>query len=81
MEIEGIPNAEFETFGTYDGDGDGSDIPHHNLITMNGMESVSAGSGPEVSQNLAENVREDIRKIISSHFKEEWLSAFLKCRI
>ena len=41
--------------------GVGRDIPHYNLITMNGFDRLSPKHNPNRSKRLAENVEDDIR--------------------
>ena len=67
MEKMNIPHAEYVSFGNYEGENDGSSIPHHNLIAMNGKTAVSADSGPEVFKELAENAKDEIKEILASH--------------
>lgn len=42
MKEVGIPNASFISFGGYKNEV--SDIPHYNLITMNGLDSIPVGA-------------------------------------
>ena len=37
----GIPDADYITFGDFGGDDERKDIPHYNLITMNGHCGIS----------------------------------------
>ena len=46
-------------------------VPHYNLITMNGLESIPAGSNPVRERKLAENVEDQFRKIIKQKFEED----------
>ena len=47
--------------------GVGRDIPHYNLITMNGFDGLSPSRDPNRSKHLAENVEDDIREILEYH--------------
>ena len=47
--------------------GVGRDIPHYNLITMNGFDGLSPNHDPNRSKRLAENVEDDIREILEYH--------------
>ena len=71
MEKMNIPQADYVSFGNYQGENEESSIPHHNLIKMNGKMAISAGSRPEVFKNLAENAKDEIKNIIASHFEKE----------
>ena len=71
MEKMNIPHAAYVSFGNHDGENDDSSIPHHNLIAMNGKTAVSAGSGSEVFKELAENAKDEIKDILTSHFEKE----------
>ena len=80
MKEVGIPDANYITFGGFREDyvnGEfkralpNSDIPHFNLIKMNGLSSISAGSGPKVYAELAENVKDQIEEIITDSFKKD----------
>ena len=70
MKEAGIPDAEYESFGGYLPEDDEADIPHHNLVTMNGRSSISNGASPEVYQQLAENVKDPIGDIIDRHLQK-----------
>lgn len=63
----GIPEADYITFGDFNGDDERKDIPHYNLITINGLHGISPGSGPKRFKHLAENVEDEIREIIKYH--------------
>lgn len=65
MKKVGIPNANYITFGGYKYQE--SDIPHYNLITMNGLDSIPAGSDSKEWRELAENAKESISEIIANH--------------
>lgn len=65
MKEVGIPNANHITFGGYKHHE--SDIPHYNLITMNGFDSIPVGSDSKEWRNLAENAKESISEIIAKH--------------
>ena len=41
MKDIGIPEADYITFGDFGGDDERKDIPHYNLITMNGFGGLS----------------------------------------
>lgn len=64
-----IPNAEYITFGEYKYEA--SDIPHYNLITMNGLDSIPAGADSEIWRGLAENAKDTIGEIIEYHLKQK----------
>ena len=55
MKDTGIPEADYITFGNFENDERG-DIPHYNLITMNGFDGLSPSRDPNRSKRLAENV-------------------------
>ena len=61
MKDTGIPEADYITFGNFEND-ERKDIPHYNLITMNGFDGLSPSRDPNRSKRLAENVEDDIRK-------------------
>ena len=61
MKDTGIPEADYITFGNFEND-ERKDIPHYNLITMNGFDGLSPSRDPNRSKRLAENVEDEIRK-------------------
>jgi hypothetical protein len=63
----GIPDADYITFGDFGGDEERKDIPHYNLITMNGHCGISPTNRLSVFIHLAENVEDDIREILEYH--------------
>ena len=69
MKNVGIPEANYITFGTgtLGRDDEKSEIPHYDLIRMNGYNGISPGWGPETFEHLAENVKDDIREILEYH--------------
>lgn len=67
MKDIGIPNAEFLTFGGYRYDYSHPEIPHYNLITANGFDSIPNGSGPKVFKDLANNLADDIQDVLLNH--------------
>ena len=69
MKDMGIPEADYITFGNFEND-DREDIPHYNLITMNGHCGLSPSRDPNRSKRLAENVEDDIREILQYHINE-----------
>ncbi len=69
MKEVGIPNADYITFGGYGHEL--SDIPHYNLIKMNGYDSIINGASAKAWQELAENVKDEIGEIIESHLNQE----------
>ena len=70
MKDMGIPEADYITFGGFE-DRDGrKDIPHYNLITMNGHCGLSPSRDPNRAKRLAENVEDDIREILKCHLDE-----------
>ena len=66
MKDTGIPEAEYITFGNFEND-ERKDIPHYNLITMNGHCGISPTHRPSVFKHLAENVEDDIREVLEYH--------------
>ena len=56
MKDTGIPEADYTTFGNFEND-ERKDIPHYNLITMNGFDGLSPSRDPNRSKRLAENVK------------------------
>ena len=77
MKEVGVPNADFITIGTEDYDRyngckqvlPSSDIPHYNLVTMNGTEPWPLTNNPAVWANLAEKMKDQIGEIIEKHLK------------
>ena len=69
MKDTGIPEADYITFGGFEND-ERKDIPHYNLITMNGFDGLSPSRDPNRSKRLAENVEDDIREILKYHLDE-----------
>ena len=69
MKDTGIPEADYITFGDFENDERG-DIPHYNLITMNGFDGLSPSRDPNRSKRLAENVEDDIREILEYHINK-----------
>ena len=69
MKNVGIPEANYIIFGTgtLGGDDEKSEIPHYDLIRMNGHNGISLGWEPEEFKCLAENVKDDIRDILEYH--------------
>ena len=65
----GIPEANYITFGTgtLGRDDEKNEIPHYDLIRMNGHNGISLGWGPEEFKYLVENVKYDIRDILEYH--------------
>ena len=70
MKDTGIPEADYITFGKFEDDDERKDIPHYNLITMNGHCGISPTNRPSVFKHLAENVEDDIREILKYHINE-----------
>ena len=66
----GIPEADYITFGDFGGEDERKDIPHYNLITMNGFDGLSPSRDPNRSKHLAENVEDDIREILEYHINK-----------
>ena len=62
MKNVGIPEANYITFGTgtLERDDEENEIPHYDLIRMNGHNGISLGWGPEEFKRLTENVKDDI---------------------
>ena len=69
MKDTGIPEADYITFGDFENDAR-KDIPHYNLITMNGHCGLSPSRDPNRSKRLAENVEDDIREILEYHIND-----------
>ena len=70
MKDTGIPEADYITFGGFEDGDERKDIPHYNLITMNGHCGISPTNRPSVFKHLAENVEDDIREILKYHINE-----------
>lgn len=73
MKEIGVPNAEFLTFGGYRYDYKHLEIPHYNLITANGFDSIPNGSGPKVFKDLANNLADDIKEVLLCHLNSRKL--------
>ena len=71
MKEDGIPNADYITFNCFDGKEEAKehDIPHYNLIEMNGLSGISNTHNPKIFAELAENVKDQIKEIIKEHLK------------
>lgn len=69
MKEVGIPNAEYITFGGYKYEE--SDIPHYNLITLSGVESIPAGSDSDEWREVAERAKDNIREVIEYHLRQK----------
>lgn len=71
MKEAGIPNANYITFNDFGGREEAKehDIPHYNLIAMNGLSGISCTDNPKVFAKLAENVKDQIKEIIEEHLK------------
>ena len=71
MKEIGIPDADYITFGDFSEEVEAKkhDIPHYNLITMNGLSGISHTDNPKVFASLAENVKDQIKEIIEEHLK------------
>ena len=72
MKDTGIPEADYITFGKFEDDDERKDIPHYNLITMNGHCGISPTHRPNVFKHLAENVKDEIREIWECHINESY---------
>ena len=70
MKDTGIPEADYITFGGFEDCDERRDIPHYNLITMNGFDGLSPSRDPNRSKRLAENVEDNIREILECHINE-----------
>lgn len=70
MKEIGIPDANYITFGCLR-DEPNSDVPHYNLITMNGLSGISNTNNPKVFAELAENVKDQIREILEYSFNKD----------
>lgn len=62
MKDVGIDNAEYLTVGDYSEEI--PDIPHLNLITLSGRDSIPAGSDEKVWKELAEDCYKEIDEAI-----------------
>ena len=71
MKDTGIPEADYITFSNFEND-ERKDIPHYNLITMNGHCGISSTHRPSVFKHLAENVKDEIREILECHINESY---------
>ena len=80
MKEIGIPDANYITFGGFREDYvDGkfkqalpnSDIPHYNLIEMNGLQSIPHTNNPKVFAELAENAKDQIRAVLENSFNKD----------
>ncbi len=69
MKEIGIPNADYITIGDYDVPY--SDIPHYNLITLSGRDSIPAGASERIWKTVAEDAKDEIGEIIESYLNEE----------
>lgn len=69
MKEVGIPNADYITLGGYKEEI--SDIPHYNLITMNGYDSISNAGTSKEWRELAENAKDEIGEIIESYLNQK----------
>ena len=69
MKDTGIPEVAYITFGNFEND-ERKDIPHYNLITMNGHFGISPTHRPSVFKHLAENAEDEIREILEYHINE-----------
>jgi cell division GTPase FtsZ len=70
MKEIGTLEADYITFGKFEDCDERKDIPHYNLITMNGHCGISPTKDPRVFKHLAENVEDDIRDILEYHLNE-----------
>lgn len=66
MKEVGIQNADFITLGDFAPLH--PEIEHHNLITLSGRDYLHAGSTAEEWREVAEDAKNEIAKIIESHF-------------
>lgn len=80
MKEIGIPDANYITFGGFREDYvDGefkqalpnSDIPHYNLIKMNGLQSIPYTNNPKVFAELAENAKDQIKAVLENSFNKD----------
>ena len=70
LKDEGLQDVEMMSFGNFPDD-DREDIPHHNLITMNGHCGLGAFSDPQASKSLAEGAADQIEDIIDRAFMDD----------
>lgn len=70
MKEIGIPEADYITFGKFEDCDERKDIPHYNLIRINGHCGISPTKDPRVFKHLAENVEDDIHDILEYHLNE-----------
>ena len=73
MKEGGIPNADYITFNGFDGKEEAKehDIPHYNLIEMNGLQNIPYTNSPKVYEELAENVKDQIRAVLENSFNKD----------
>lgn len=80
MKEIGIPDANYITFAGFRYDyvnGEfkqalpNSDIPHYNLITMNGLQNIPYADDPQKYVKLAENVKDQIKGIMEYNFNKD----------
>ncbi|GEM_PF-1161629 len=73
MKEAGIPNADYITFNGFDGKEEAKehDIPHYNLIEMNGLQNIPCTHNPKVFEELAENVKDQIRAALENSFNKD----------
>lgn len=69
MKEVGIPNADYIAFGGYKYEE--SDIPHYNLIRLNGVDLIPAGSDSDEWREVAESAKDTIGEIIEYHLKQK----------
>lgn len=73
MKEDGIPNADYITFNCFDGKEEAKehDIPHYNLIEMNGLQNIPYTNNPKVYAKLAENAKDQIRAVLENSFNKD----------
>ena len=73
MKEIGIPEANYAAISCYGGEkiAKEHDIPHYNLLRMNGIQAMSNTGKPEVFARLAEDVEEQIKLILETNLKRK----------
>ena len=70
MKDTGILEADYITFGKFEDCDERRNIPHYNLITMNGHCGISPTNDSRIFKRLAENVEDEIREILQYHLND-----------
>ncbi|MBQ8812227.1 MAG: hypothetical protein IJZ70_07950 [Bacteroidales bacterium] len=70
LKDEGLDDIEMMSFGAFPDD-DREDIPHHNLITMNGHCGFGSCSDPQTWKSLAKDAANQIEDILDRAFNND----------